>query len=229
LVVASKSEASAERSASRSTIQNYGMTEAMWVSAATADDPEEVQLYSVGFPSRMRAEVRIVDDEGRDLPAGSVGEVLCRAIGTMKGYYNRPQETADAFDEGGWLYTGDLGSVDEWGALRLASRKKDMIKRGAEGIFPTEIEHYLMTHPKIQAAAVVGVPGPVGGEQIWAYVQPREGAELGETEVVDYCRGQIAVFKIPQQVRIVPSLPLTATRKVQKFKLREEAMKELES
>jgi acyl-CoA synthetase (AMP-forming)/AMP-acid ligase II len=147
----------------------------------------------------------------------------------MKGYYNRPQETAGVLDEEGWLYTGDLGALDEQGYLRLVDRKKDMIKRGAEAIFPAEIEHYLMTYPKIQMVAVIGMPSPVGGEKIRAYVQPREGVELWETEVIEYCRGQIATYKVPEEVRIVSSLPLTATRKVQKFKLREEAKKELAS
>jgi len=207
--------------------QGYGLTEAMWVSGATFDDPEEKQLYTVGRPSLVDAEVKIADDERREVPLGVVGEVTCRTSGMMKGYYNSPQETAKVLDEEGWLYTGDLGSLDEQGYLRLVDRKRDMIKRGAEAIFPAEIEHYLMTHPRIQMAAVIGVPSPVGGERIRAYVQPWEGAELSEAEVIEYCRGQIATYKVPQEVRIVSSLPLTATRKVQKFKLREEARKEL--
>jgi fatty-acyl-CoA synthase len=208
--------------------QGYGLTEAMWVSAATFDDPEEKQLYTAGRPSLVQAEVKIVDDERRALPPGMVGEVACRTTGMMKGYYNRPQETAEVLDDQGWLYTGDLGVVDEDGYLRLVDRKKDMIKRGAEAIFPAEIEVHLMTHPKIRMAAVVGVPSPIGGERIRAYVQAREGADLTEIEVLEHCRGQIATYKIPQEVRFVSRLPLTATGKVQKFKLQEEAAQERE-
>jgi acyl-CoA synthetase (AMP-forming)/AMP-acid ligase II len=145
----------------------------------------------------------------------------------MKGYYRRRQATDEILDEEGWLFSGDMGYLDEEGYLHLVDRKKDMIKRGAEAIFPAEIERYLMTHPKVRVAAVIGVPSPVGGERIRAYVQPWEGAELSEAEVINFCRGQIATYKIPEEVRIVSDLPMTATRKVQKFKLREEAKQEL--
>jgi fatty-acyl-CoA synthase len=209
--------------------QGYGLTEAMWGSAATFDDPEDKQLYSVGRPSLVGAEVKIVDDKRHQVPTGVIGEVACRTPGMMKGYYNRPQETANILDEEGWLYTGDLGSLDEQGYLTLVDRKKDMIKRGAEAIFPAEIERYLMTYPKIAMAAVIGVLSPVGGERLRAYVQAREGVDVSEAEVIAYCRGQIATYKVPQEVRIVSSLPLTATRKVQKFKLLEEAKNELAS
>ncbi len=144
----------------------------------------------------------------------------------MKGYYKHPQATGEILDEEGWLYTGDLGFLDEEGYLHLVDRKKDMIKRGAEAIFPAEIERYLMTHPKVQVAAVIGVPSPVGGERLRTYVQPWEGTELSEADVINYCRGQIATYKIPEEVRIVSALPMTATRKVQKYKLREEAKQE---
>jgi acyl-CoA synthetase (AMP-forming)/AMP-acid ligase II len=207
--------------------QGYGLTEAMWISAATFDDADEKRLYTVGRPSLVQAAVKIVDEERREVPLGEVGEVACRTTGMMKGYYGRPEATAEMIDEEGWLYTGDLGTLDEQGYLKLVDRKKDMIKRGAEAVFPAEIENYLLTHPKIQMAAVIGVPDAIGGELIRAYVQPWEGAELTEAKVLRYCRGQIATFKIPQEVRIVDSLPLTATRKVQKFKLREEARREL--
>ena len=142
----------------------------------------------------------------------------------MKGYFNRPEETANIIDDEGWLYTGDLGLVDGEGYLTLVDRKKDMIKRGAEAIFPAEIEHFIMSHPKIKIASVIGVPSEVGGEKrIFAYVQPWEGTELSEKEVIEFCQGQIAAYKIPEKVYVVESLPMTATQKVQKFKLLEEA------
>ena len=206
--------------------QGYGLTEAMWVSASTYDDPDDKLLNSVGRPSLVQAEVKIVDDDRLEVPLGQTGEIACKTTGLMAGYYNRPEETAEAIDEEGWFYTGDLGVLDADGYLRIVDRKKDMIKRGAEAIFPAEIENYLVTHPKIQMAAVIGVPHPLGGERIWAYVQPWEGAELTPDEVIGFCRDQIATYKIPERVYIVAELPLTATRKVQKFKLREQALEE---
>jgi fatty-acyl-CoA synthase len=206
--------------------QGYGLTEAMWVSAASFDDPYEKQLNSVGLPSKVQAEIKIVDDDKRILPRGEVGEVACRTPGMMKGYFNRPEETSNIIDDEGWLYTGDLGLVDGEGYLTLVDRKKDMIKRGAEGIFPAEIEHFIISHPKIKIASVIGVPSEVGGEKrIFAYVQLWEGTELSENEVIEFCQGQIAAYKIPEKVHIVESLPMTATQKVQKFKLLEEAQK----
>ena len=206
---------------------NYGLSETAGPGCVHLGMENLHKVGAIGVPG-FDWECRIVDEKLKDVPQGEPGELMVRGPGVMREYYKNPEATGSTLVEG-WLLTGDVARVDEDGFIWLVDRKKDVIISGGENIFPVEIEHYLMTHPKIQAAAVVGVPGSVGGEQVWAYVQPREGAELGEGEVVDYCRGQISTFKIPQQVRIVAELPLTGTRKVQKFKLREEAMKELES
>lgn len=203
-----------------------GVTEAGFISTTKPDDPEEVQTRTVGRPAQG-VEVRIVDDHRREVPVGQAGEIACRSPMAMEGYYKRPEETAEVLDEDGWYYTGDVGSLNESGYLSIFDRKKDIINRGGENVYPAEIENYLVTHPKIKMAAVIGVPSQVGGERVRVYVLPMEGAELTETEVVDYCRGQIANYKLPEEVRIVEGFPLSAMWKVQKYKLREEAIKEL--
>lgn len=204
-----------------------GITEAGFVSTTKPDDPEDVQARTVGRPAQG-VEVKIVDDERHEVPVGQAGEIACRSPMLMEGYYKRPEETAAVLDEEGWYYTGDVGSLDEEGYLSIFDRKKDMIIRGGENIYPAEIENYLVTHPMIKMAAVIGVPSEVGGERVRAYILPVEGAELTEIEVVNYCRGQIATYKLPEEVRFVESFPLSALWKVQKYKLREEAIRELE-
>jgi acyl-CoA synthetase (AMP-forming)/AMP-acid ligase II len=203
-----------------------GVTEAGFISTTKPDDPEEVQTGTVGRPAEG-VEIKIVDDERQEVPVGQAGEIVCRSPMVMEGYYKRPQETAQVLDEEGWYYTGDIGSLNEEGYLSIFDRKKDIINRAGENIYPAEIEDYLVTHPKIKMAAVIGVPSQVGGERVRAYILPMEGVELTETEVVDYCRGQIANYKLPEEVRFVENFPLSALWKVQKFKLREEAIQEL--
>jgi fatty-acyl-CoA synthase len=160
----------------------------------------------------------------------------------MTGYYNDPELTAQVLDAEGWFHTGDIGYVGEDGCLRLVDRKKDLILRGGQNIYPLEIEQYLERHPAIRRAAVIGVPwthslrsglrlsagaGEAGGEAVMAYLELQPGAKLSVKEVLEFCRGQIAPFKIPEQVRFVERLPTTATNKVQKFRLREMAAQEL--
>jgi acyl-CoA synthetase (AMP-forming)/AMP-acid ligase II len=146
----------------------------------------------------------------------------------MKSYHNRPQQTAEVIDADGWYYTGDIGSVDAGGYVRIFDRKKDMIIRGGINVYPAEVENFLLTHPGVQMAAAVGVPSPVGGERLWAYIVPKEGVTLTAEQILDHCRGQIAPYKMPDEVRFVSELPMTATRKVQKYALREQARQELE-
>lgn len=205
-----------------------GITEAGLVATTRPDDPEEAQAHTVGRPARG-VEVKIVDDDRQPVAIGQPGEIVCRGPTVMEGYYNRPGETAEVLDADGWYYTGDIGSLDEAGYLRIFDRKKDMIKRGGETIYSAEVERFLSTHPKIKMAAVIGVPSDVAGERIRAYVLPADDAELREKEVLDFCRGQLSTFKIPDEVRIVENFPLSAMWKVQKYKLREEAEKEAEA
>ncbi len=197
------------------------------VMTSSLDDPDSLQAETVGqvFPG---VEARVVDEDHRELPTGEVGELAVRVDSVMKGYYKAPEATAEVLDEQGWYYTGDLATIDERGYVRIVGRKKDMIIRGGQNIYPKEIEDYLQTHPKIRSVAVVGVPGRLGGERGWAYVVPEPGEDLTAVEVLDYCRGQIAAYKVPEVVRFLSELPTSTVGEVQKYKLRQAALGELQ-
>jgi acyl-CoA synthetase (AMP-forming)/AMP-acid ligase II len=205
----------------------FGMTEAAGgISVSSLADSDEKQVETVGrvMPG---IDVRIVDEERRDLPPGQVGELAVRGESVMLGYYQAPDLTAKVKDENGWLYTGDLARIDEKGYLRIVGRAKDVIIRGGQNIYPAEIEGHLSSHPKIEDAAVVGVPSAVGGESVWAFVRLKENAQMTIQEALDHCRGTLEPYKIPSQVRFVSELPQAETGKSQKFKLREAAIQEL--
>jgi fatty-acyl-CoA synthase/long-chain acyl-CoA synthetase len=168
-------------------------------------------------------EIKIVDEQRRELPPGQVGELACRGENVMLGYYRAPEKTAEVVDEEGWYYTGDLALVDERGYLRIVGRKDDVIIRAGVNIYPAEIEHYLETHEKIKEAAVVGVPAPIGGERTWAFIILEQGAEMTAKEVLRYCRAELEAHKVPDQVRFVADFPRAASGKPQKFILRDMA------
>ena len=204
----------------------FGATETGGGIAATdLGDPEDRQAETVGRPM-PGVEVRIVDDEGHPLPPGEVGELWVRSEGRMVGYWGAPDLTAQVVDEEGWYHTGDLAVMDEEGYLRIVGRKKDMIIRGGRNIYPEKIERHLTTHPAVREAAVVGVPRGLGGEEVWAFVIPEEGARLTPHQVREHCRGVLEPYEIPQVVRIVDDFPRTSTGKPQKFRLREMALQE---
>ncbi|HVO37533.1 MAG TPA: AMP-binding protein [Spirochaetia bacterium] len=205
----------------------FGMTEAAGgISVSSLADSEEAQDETVGrvMPG---IDAKIVDENRRELPAGHVGELAVRGGGVMLGYYEAPDLTAAVKDSDGWLYTGDLASIDEKGYLRIVGRSKDLIIRGGQNIYPAEIERWLLTHPRIEEAAVVGVPSAMGGESVWAFIRTRGNGPLTEREVLDYCRGTLELYKIPREVRFVSELPRAEGGKYQKFKLREAALREL--
>jgi acyl-CoA synthetase (AMP-forming)/AMP-acid ligase II len=205
----------------------FGMTEmGGGVSVSGLADSDEQQDETVGRPM-PGIEVRIVDERRRDLPGGQVGELVVRGEGVMKGYYRAPELTAAVFDQEGWLYTGDMARLDDEGYLHIVGRKKDLIVRGGQNIYPVEIEHHLETHPLIEKAAVVGVPSVVGGESVWAFVKPKGDARITAREVLDHCRGRLEIYKIPSQVRFVSEIPQGEMGKPQKFKLREQALREM--
>jgi fatty-acyl-CoA synthase len=206
-------------------INTYAMTEAGIISRLTADDPIEYQLSTVGRAA-LGVELKILDDDRNELPLNQSGEIAVRSPGLMSGYFNDEAKTKDAFDEDGFYFTGDIGSLDENGYLRILDRKKDVIIRGAQNIYPSEVEKYLTTHPKIQMSALIGVPSPISGEKVRAYVQLVEGEQMTDVEVVDYCRGKIAGYKIPEEVHFVEEFPLNKMGKIQKKILREEALNE---
>lgn len=205
----------------------FGATEtAGGIAATSVGDSDSQQTETVGKPM-PGVEVRIVDEARRPLPPGQIGELACRYNGVMLGYYRDPEQTAEVIDEEGWYYTGDLAWMDERGYLRIVGRKKDVIIRGGQNIYPAKIEAHLLRHPKIREAAVVGVPGLLGEETIWAFIRLREGADMTAAEVLDHCRASLEPYEIPGQVRFLEELPQGEPGKPQKFLLREIALAEL--
>jgi fatty-acyl-CoA synthase len=202
----------------------YGLTEGSPVMTQTStDDPVELRVSTVGqhLPG---IEVRVVNPEtSAEVPPGTQGEVVCRGYNVMKGYYSMPEATADAIDGAGWLHSGDLGTMDENGYFKITGRIKDMIIRGGENVYPREIEEFLLTMRGVKDVQVAGVPSPRYGEEVGAFVICKDGACLSEEDVRDFCRGKIARFKIPKYVFFVDSYPMTASGKIQKYKLRENA------
>jgi fatty-acyl-CoA synthase len=205
----------------------YGQTECSPVNHMTlADDPIEKRVESVGRAG-PHLEVKIVDEKGDTVPVGERGDICTRGYAVMKGYWDDPERTAETVDAEGWLHSGDLGVMDEQGYVAVVGRLKDMIIRGGENIYPREIEEFLFTHPMIQDAKVIGVPDEKYGEEVCAWIQLREGAQLTEDEIRSYCKDHIAYFKVPRYIRLVKEFPMTVTGKVQKFKMREQMQKEL--
>jgi fatty-acyl-CoA synthase len=203
----------------------YGQTEASPIITQTSvDDPIEVRVGTVGRPI-PGVEVRLVDPGSRkDVAPGEAGELAARGHGVMAGYYKNPEATARVLDADGWLYTGDLARRREDGNYRIVGRCKELIIRGGENIYPPEVEEYLAHHPAVAEAAVVGLPDAKYGEVVSAWVVPRPGAALTESDLRDHCRGQIAHYKVPQYIQIVEQLPRTVTGKVRKHVLREQGV-----
>lgn len=202
----------------------YGLTEASPVITMTEiDDPLERRTQTVGKPM-PGAEVKIVDPatEG-DLSVGQVGELWVRGYLVMQGYYKKPQETKEAITEDGWLKTGDLACQDADGYIQIRGRKKEMIIRGGENVYPSEVEEFLRLHPKVSDVAVYGVPGRKFGEEVAAAIRLKQGETSTPEEITCFCKGQIASFKIPKYIQFVQQFPQTASGKMQKYKLQERA------
>ncbi len=206
----------------------YGMTETSPVSTQTgADDALQKRVGTVGRV-HPHVEVKIVDPEnGAIVERGRPGELCTRAYSVMLGYWNEPEKTADAIDRARWMHTGDLAQMDDEGYVKIVGRIKDMVIRGGENVYPRELEEFLMTHPDVQDVQVVGVPDPVYGEELLACIVTRRGAELDRDTVAEFCSEKIAHYKVPRYVQVVTEFPMTVTGKVQKFKLREQAIEEL--
>lgn len=197
--------------------QGYGLTESSPLITLISPEAAISKMGSVGRPV-PRIDVRILDEAGRSLPPGEVGEVVVRGPQVMKGYYRDAEATALVLREG-WLHTGDLGRFDEDGYLFLVGRKREMIITGGLNVFPAEIEELLLRHPQVSEAAVIGIPDFMRGEVIRAVVVLQPGATLSKRELMGYCRQQLADFKVPSQVEIRQSLPRTATGKIAKGEL----------
>jgi fatty-acyl-CoA synthase len=205
----------------------FGMSEVgIGVTFSFLDSTEEQCVEANGYPG-AGYEVRIVDPEtGADQPVSVPGEILVRGYAVTPGYYKRPEETARAIDADGWFHTGDMGLMRPDGHMRFLGRYKDMLKIGGENVDPMEVEAFLMGHPAISVAAVVGLPDARLSEVAVAFVQLAPGARLSEPEVIAHCRGRVASFKIPRHVAFVDEFPMTSSGKIQKAKLRERARHE---
>ena len=205
----------------------YGMTETSPVSTQTrADDDLDRRTSTVGRV-HPHVEVKVVGPDGEVVEEGVTGELCTRGYSVMLGYWEEPDRTAEAIDADGWMHTGDLATMDQDGYLRIVGRIKDLVIRGGENVYPREVEEYLFTHPDVTDVQVVGVPDPKYGEELLAAVRLRAGAEVTEEQLREYCRGRIAHYKVPRYVRFVDEFPMTVTGKVQKFKMREQAVAEL--
>ena len=205
----------------------YGMTETSPVSTQSAtDDPLDKRVETVGRV-HPHIEVKIIDAEGHIVPRGEPGELCTRGYSVMLGYWNNEAATRDAIDAARWMHTGDLATMDDDGYVNIVGRIKDMIIRGGENVYPREIEEFLYRHPDVSDVQVVGVPSARYGEEVMAWVRLREGASLTGEELTEYCRGKISTFKIPRYWKFVDAFPMTVTGKIQKFKMRDDAIQEL--
>ncbi|MEF9864155.1 MAG: AMP-binding protein [Christensenellaceae bacterium] len=207
---------------------SYGQTEASpVVTMTTTDDPIEVRVSTVG-KTMPHMEVKIVDIEtGEDQPTDTQGEIVTRGYQIMKGYYKMPEATAQAIDAEGWLHTGDLGTMDEHGYFKITGRLKDMIIRGGENIYPREIEEFIYTHPKVRDVQVVGVPDQKYGEEVLACIILKDKEQATEEEMIAFVKEGLSRFKSPRYVKFVDEFPMTASGKIQKYKLREWAIEAL--
>jgi fatty-acyl-CoA synthase len=205
----------------------YGMTETSPVSfQSQPDDPLERRVGTVGRV-HPHVQVKVIDADGRITPRGTAGELLTRGYSVMRGYWNDVERTRDVLDAAGWMHTGDLAVIDAEGYCNIVGRVKDMIIRGGENISPREIEEFLYRHPAVLDVTVVGLPDPKYGEAVCACVQVRIGMSATEEDIREFCRGQIAHYKVPRYVKFMDGFPLTVSGKVQKYLIREQLRKEL--
>ena len=204
----------------------YGMTETSPVSfQSSTTDPLERRVSTVGRIQPM-LEAKVVDADGNVVPVGEKGELLVRGYSVMQGYWGDEARTREAV-QGGWMHTGDLATLDAEGYCNIVGRAKDMLIRGGENVYPREIEEFLFRHPKVQSVQVFGVPDAKYGEEICAWIVPKPGQTCTEDEIRDFCRDQIAHYKVPRYIRLVQDMPMTITGKVQKFVMREQMIAEL--
>ncbi|MFZ6862629.1 AMP-binding protein [Undibacterium sp. Ji67W] len=205
----------------------YGMTETSPVSCQSNTQTSLEKRVSTVGQVQPHLQVKIVDpNSGETVSRGETGELCTFGYSVMKGYWGDVEKTAEAIDTEGWMHTGDLATMDTEGYVNIVGRIKDMVIRGGENVYPREIEEFLYRHPKIQDVQVIGVPDQKYGEELCALIIVRPGEQLEEQEIRDFCKGQIAHYKVPRYLRFVSEFPMTITGKVQKFKMRE-MMREL--
>jgi fatty-acyl-CoA synthase len=207
----------------------YGETEASPLTHLTErDDSMERRIETVG-KNLPHQEVKVVDvHTGKILPLGQVGEICFRGYHIMKGYYSDPEATHNAIDDNGWLHSGDLGTMDGEGYMQITGRLKEMIIHGGENIYPREIEDFIFTHPKVAEVAVFGIPDEYYGEVVMSWIQLHAGESATEDEILDFCKNNIAHYKIPKYVWFVEEFPMTVTGKLQKFRMREMSVEKIQ-
>ena len=206
----------------------YGMTETSPVSTQTRlHDPIEKRVGTVGQVA-PHVEVKVIDPvTGKIVPVGTPGEHCTRGYSVMLGYWDNPEATSKAIDSAGWMHTGDIATMDAEGYVNIVGRIKDMVIRGGENIYPREVEEYLYTHPAIADVQVIGVPDEKYGEELMAWVKLRDGMPPSQDDLIAFCRGQIASFKIPRYWKFVETFPMTVTGKIQKYQMRQQSIAEL--
>ncbi len=206
----------------------YGMTETSPVSTQSLPDDDLDHRVSTVGTVHPHVEVKVIDPEtGSTVATGETGELCTRGYSVMQGYWNDAERTAEAIDSDGWMHSGDLATMDDDGYVNIVGRIKDMIIRGGENIYPREIEEYLLAHPAVIDAQVVGVPDVKYGEQVMAFIRLKPDEAVTTEDIQEFCRGQIAHYKIPKYVTFVDEYPMTITGKIQKFRLRELGVEEL--
>lgn len=203
-------------------IEGYGLSETSPVATFNHLDRER-KPGSIGTPI-WGVDVKVVDDKGATVPVDDIGEIAIRGTNVMKGYYNKPEATAEAFNGGAWFHTGDLGKMDADGYFYIVDRVKDMIIRGGFNIYPREIEEVLLTHPAVSLASVIGVPHDRHGEEVKAYIVVKDGVSATPEEIIAWSKEQMAAYKYPRLVEIREALPMTATGKILKKDLKAEAL-----
>ena len=205
----------------------YGMTETSPVSfQSSTDDPIDKRVSTVGR-IHPHVEVKIIDGDGTITERGTEGELCTRGYSVMQGYWADPDQTAEAIDGDGWMHTGDLAVLDDEGYCNIVGRLKDMVIRGGENVYPREVEEFFYGHPKIQDAQVFGVPDDKYGEELCIWICLKPGEQSSVKDMRDFCKGQIAHYKIPRYVRFVDEFPMTVTGKIQKFRMREQMIHDM--
>lgn len=205
----------------------YGLTETSPVTAQTLmDDPVDLRVSTVGRV-HPNCEAKIIDSDGRVVPINTSGEICFRGYSVMLGYWEDKEKTDACIEASGWFHSGDLATMDEDGYIKIIGRIKDLIIRGGENIYPTEVEQFLYKHPKVQDVQVIGVPDQRLGEEICAWIKLHAGDSATEEEIKEFCKGQIAHYKIPRYITFVDEFPLTVTGKVKKFVMREKTKEDL--
>jgi acyl-CoA synthetase (AMP-forming)/AMP-acid ligase II len=200
-------------------VTGYGLTETHGIATMCRHDDDPETIAKTAGRAIPDVEVRVVDEQGRELPTGEQGEVVVRGYNVMKGYYANPEATAETIDSDGWLHTGDVAFQDASGNFTITDRIKDMFIVGGFNAYPAEIENIMMGHDQIASVAVVGVPDPRLGEVGMAFVVRATGTEISADEVVAWCRQNMANYKVPRYVEFVEGLPLNASNKVVKYEL----------